>query len=167
MERGSVLVAPRPHSLFELRPGSDVDVSRLTDPTNESPSSAHQPVSDVGPDELKSAHRLKKGGCRRAAMRRSAADFIKQLLVGVGVATKGFDLLFSLLQFRRRFWVLSVSTLTPRSWNSTAFHLREGLDVENWRWLQSERVVITTHSHTPSHTQPDTHIHANTCARTL
>lgn len=55
-----VLVAPRPRSLFELRPGSDVNASHLTDPTNESPSSAHQPVSDVRPDELKSARRLKR-----------------------------------------------------------------------------------------------------------
>lgn len=52
-------MARRPRSLFELTPVSDADASRLTDPTNES--SAHQPVSDIGPDELKSERRLKKG----------------------------------------------------------------------------------------------------------
>lgn len=75
-------MAPRPRSLFELTPVSDADASRLTDPTNESPSSAHQPVSDVGPDELKSERRLKKGRWRRAAVRSGAAHFTKQLQLG-------------------------------------------------------------------------------------
>lgn len=79
IQRGSVLVAPRPRSLFKLTPVSDADASCLTDPTNESPSSAHQPVSDVGPDELKSERRLKKGCWRRAAVRSGAAHFTKQL----------------------------------------------------------------------------------------
>lgn len=50
-----------PTSLFEQTPGSDADASRLTDPTNESPSSAHQLVSDVGSDGLKLERRIKRG----------------------------------------------------------------------------------------------------------
>ena len=49
IERGSAVVVTRP-AVCELMTGNDADASCLTDETNDCPSSAPQPVSDIGPD---------------------------------------------------------------------------------------------------------------------